>query len=268
MNISKHNMISPNEILSDVLKLADDESFKDNSEGYYISLIQQSLQELAFDTFFDERTCFFDTPENLQLEMPLGAFNIRGIYLYNGSECVFSNAQNVYWKRNFFTKGNGFLAKDQGNNNNDIFYQNRRLPSRIVGTDPSLRRAGDINSSINRVYYYNVQNGLIMFSSNIRTFAKVAIVFNGTGGDIGEAVFIPQFFREAVKSWVLGNVYMTKMAKSQGPDLNKWQTLWSINDAKLNAPYTGIWEKAELRIKSMDSKAREDMKEYVSKLDY
>ena len=62
MNISKENMISPLEILSDVLKLADDESFKDNSKGYYMSLIQQALQELAFDTFFDVRTEFFDVP--------------------------------------------------------------------------------------------------------------------------------------------------------------------------------------------------------------
>jgi len=266
MNISKENMISPEEILADVLRLANDESFKDSSKGYYLSLIQQALQELAFDTFFDVRTEFFDFPENLNLPMPLGAFNIREMYLYNGTECNFDTAQNVYWKRNYFTKGNGGLSRDRGTNNSrDPFFQNRRLSN----GNPSLRRVDSAISSVNSVYYYNVQNGMIMFSSNARVFGKVAVVFNGTGGDIGETPFIPQFLREAVKGWMLDPIYRIKMAMSEGgADFSKWQTLWSMNNDQLRKPYTGTWETAELRIKSMDSKAREDMKEYMSRLDY
>ena len=142
MNISAENMISPEEILADVLKLAGDESFKDNSKGYYYSLIQQALQELAFDTYFDQRTEFFDVPENLNLPMPMGAFNLREMYLYNGTECNFSTAQNVYWKRNYFTKGNGSLSRDKGtSNSSDPFFQNRRLGN----GNPSYRRTGDIS---------------------------------------------------------------------------------------------------------------------------
>lgn len=263
MNISDKNMISPEEILSDVLKLANDEDFKDNSKGYYTSLIQQALQELAFDTFFDERTEFFDVPENLNLEMPLGAFNLKQIYLYNGTECNFGNAQNVYWKRNYYTKGSGSLARDNGTgNSSDPFYQSRGG----AGGNPDLRRTG---GSVGSTYFYNIQRGMIMLSSNSRSFQKVAIVFNGTGGDIGEALFIPQFLREAVKGWVLDPVYKVKMAQSLGgADFNKWQTLWSMNESQLRKPYTGIWDNAEYRIKSMDSKARGDMKEYMSRLDY
>lgn len=269
MNISKQNMVSPDEILADVLRFANDESFKDASKGYYLSLIQQALQELAFDTFFDERTEFFDVPENLQLPMPLGAFNLRNMYLYNGTECDFSTAQNIYWKRDYFTKGNGFLARDKGNNNNDPFFENRRRQDSGGDANPGLRRTGGLNGAIGNVFYYNIQNGMIMFSSNSRSFEKVAIVFNGTGGDIGEAPFVPQFLREAVKGWVLDSIYKIKMAMSQGgPDFNKWQTLWSLNNSELRRPYTGAWETAELRVKSMDSKARKDMKEYLSRLDY
>lgn len=266
MNISAENMISPDEILSDVLKLANDEGLKDNSKGYYYSLIQQALQELAFETYFDVRTEFFDVPENLNLPMPLGAFNLREMYLYNGSECNFDTAQNVYWKRNYFTKGNGSLSRDNGTSNrNDPFFQNRRL----INGNPSLRRSGDVVNSISTVYYYNVQRGNIMFSSNALSFEKVAIVFNGTGGNIGEVPFVPQFLREAVKGWVLDPVYKIKIAMSEGgPDFNKWQTLWGMNEQQLRKPYTGSWDIAELRVKSMDSKAREDMKEYMSRLDY
>ncbi len=268
MNISALNMISPDEILSDVLKLANDEAFKDHSKGYYYSLIQQALQELAFDTFSDVRTEFFDVPENLQLPMPLGAFNLREMYLYNGTECNFDTAQNIYWKRNYFTKGNGSLARDKGTTNNrDPFFQNRRLSN--GNSNPSLRRATDVNNSITTAYYYNIQNGMIMFSSNARSYGKVAIVFNGTGGDIGEVPFVPQYLREAVKGWVLDPIYKMKISKSTGgPDFNKWQTMWSMNENQLRKPYTGTWETAELRVKTMDAKAREDMKEYLSKLDY
>lgn len=269
MNISKENMISPLEILSDVLKLADDESFKDNSKGYYMSLIQQALQELAFDTFFDVRTEFFDVPENLNLAMPLGAFNLKEMYLYNGTECNFDTAQNIYYKRNYFTKGKGSLSRDSGNSNSrDPFFQNRRLSNSNGISHPNSRRAGAVVSSINTVYFYNIQRGMIMLSPNSRNFSKIAIVFNGTGGDIGKVPFVPQLFREAIKSWVLSPVYQIKMAMAVGADFNKWQTLWSLNDKRLNTPYTGLWDKAELRSKSMDSKAREDMKEYMSRLDY
>lgn len=270
MNISKENMISPQEILSDVLKLANDESFKDNSEGYYNSLIQQALQELAFDTFFDERTEFFDVPENLNLSMPRGSFNLRQIYLYNGTECNFGTAQNVYYKRNYFTKGKGSLSRDKGvNNNNDPFFQNRRSSNGSNLSDPSFRRVAGALTSINNIYFYNIQRGMIMLSPNARSFQKIAISFNGTGGDIGDVSFIPQYLREAVKGWVLDPIYKVKMAMSEGgADFNKWQTLWSMNENQLRKPFTGIWDTAELRVKSMDTKAREDYKEYMSRLDY
>lgn len=270
MNISKHNMISPDEILADVLKFAGDESFKDNSKGYYLSQIQQALQELAFDTFFDKRTEFFDVPENLVLDMPKGTFNLRQVYLFNGEECNIAKSQNVYWKRNYFTKGKGFLAKDKGLNNNDPFYQSRTLglsDRDNVNHGPSFRRV-HTNSSITQSYYFNVQNGMIMLSSNARNFQKIAIEFNGTGVDIGEVPFIPQFFREAVKSWVLDSVYKIKMANAPPTEFNRWQTLWSINNTQLRKPYTGLWEEAQVRVKSIDAKQREDIKEYLGRLNY
>ena len=268
MNISKHSVVSPDEILSDVLKLARDESFKDNSKGYYMSLIQQALQELAFDTFFDERTEFFPVPPNLRLEMPKGAFNIKQIYLYNGDSCDISKSQNVYWKKNYYTKGGeGYLARDKWNNN-DAFYDNRSLPNgNGANNDPSLRRT-NVNSLQSQLYYYNIQAGMIMFSSNVRNFENIALVFNGTGVNIGEVPFIPMLFREAIKSWVLNPVYQIKMANADGAEFNKWQMLFNINNTKLNTPFVGLWAEAQVRAKSIDSKQREDIKEYLGRLNY
>ena len=265
MNISKHNMISPGEILSDVLKQCNDESFKDNSRGYYTSLIQQALQELAFDTFFDERTETLAVPGNLNVEMPKGAFNIRQLYLYNGTECNIENSQNIYWKRNYYTKGNGYLARDKGFNNNDPFYNNRTVGRH---DDANLRRVNSTHSSITQSYFYNVQNGIIMLSQSCKRFENIAIVFNGTGADIGDVPFIPQLYREAIKMWVLDSALKVKMATATPAEFNRWQTLWSINDKLLRKPYTGAWEEAQVRAKSIDAKQREDLKEYLGRLNY
>ena len=278
MNISRHNAVSPDEILSDVLQYVGDEEFKDNSRGYYVSQIQQALQELAFDTFFDKRTDTFKVPENLVLDMPEGMFNIRQIYLYNGVECNISNSVNVYWKRNYYTKGNGFLARDKGVNPDDPFYQSRGFTrhsghdhlgahSHNNSYDNSLRRQSNA-TSISNSYYYNIQAGKIMFSSSVRSFQNIAIEYNGVGANIGEVPFIPMLFREAIKAWVIDAALRVKMARSVGADFNKWQTLYSINNAELKRPFTGLWAEAEVRAKMIDSKQREDLKEYLSRLDY
>ena len=52
MNFSPHSFVSVNEILADVLKITNDDGFKINTRGWYISQIRQALQELSFDTFF------------------------------------------------------------------------------------------------------------------------------------------------------------------------------------------------------------------------
>lgn len=266
MNISNHNMISPEEILSDVLKQVSDESFKDNSRGYYMSLIQQGLSELAFDTFFDERTETCAIPENLNIEMPKGAFNIRQLYLFNGTECDIATSQNVYWKRNYYTKGNGFLARDKGYNNNDPFYDSRTLGRH--NDNETIITGGRDHSSISQSYFYNIQGGIIMLSASCRRFENIAMVFNGTGADIGEVPFIPQLFREAIKMWVLDGALKVKMANAVGVEFNKWQTIWAMNDRLLRKPYTGVWEEAQVRAKSIDSKQREDIKEYLGRLNY
>ena len=54
MDLSPHNFVSVNEILADVLKIVKDSSFKLNSKGWYTSQIQQALEELSFNTFFND----------------------------------------------------------------------------------------------------------------------------------------------------------------------------------------------------------------------
>lgn len=267
MNISPFNYIAPDIILADVIKLVDDEGYLWNTKGWYISQIQQCLSDLAFETYFDVRDTVVRGEvwkDSLRFPMPQGAFNIRQIYAFNGEECNIQNAANVYWKRNYITRGNGYLARHRGSQNgNDPFYPG--------GSGPTVRRAyEDRNkyaSSESGLYFYNIQNGYVMLSASCRNFENIFIVFNGTGCDIGEVPFIPEQFRNVTKDFVAETALRLRMAQD---DNAKWNRLWSIYDRNLNrheyhGDYKGSWYKAELFAKSLDNAAREAIKEYMSK---
>ncbi len=65
MQFSKHDFVTVNEILADVLKIVQDTDFKINSKGWYTSQIQQALEELSFDTFFLTINRTFPVPNDL-----------------------------------------------------------------------------------------------------------------------------------------------------------------------------------------------------------
>ena len=272
MNFSTKDFVTVNEILSDVLEFVDDTELRDHSKGYYTSQIQQALEKLAFDTYFDEKTTDHDFPQDLRLDMPRGCWNIKQIYLFNGDLCNINSAQNVYWKRNYFTKGQGFLARDTGKNTNDPFYarnirtvdahlsKQRRLANN--GADPVLN---DINSP-SGLFFYNIQNGVIMFSSQCRAFRKVALYYNGVGTEIGDVPVVPLFLREAVVDYTTEVSLRIKAAKNPP----RWRTLWVDASNRLGSSesFSGSWYRAETRAKFLDSKAREDLKEYMARLNY
>jgi hypothetical protein len=266
MDQSALNYVSVNEILHDVTKLVADPRMDFYSKGGYTSLVQQALEGLSFDTFFDIRRESFDFPvDSLSLDMPLGAFNIKEIYLYHGTECDITRSQKVWHKRNYYTKGAGYFANNKGNNVNDPFYDSNSI--KFSNTlDGSVNRGyyrRDVGSA-NDHYFYNVQNGVIMFSSPCRAFEKVHVVFNGTGCDIGDEPIIPLFLREAVKDFVCEEVLRAKMAIDP-----KMATLWSIYEKRLNRDqkygFNGSWPRAEYRVKTMSSAERSDLFEYLGR---
>jgi hypothetical protein len=253
--------VSPDIILTSVLPKVGDKEMKNYSKGLYISIIQQAMEELAFDTFFDEKRESFDFPVNdLTLEMPKGCFNIKGIYLFNGTECNISNSINVYWKRDYFTKGSGYIAHDKGYNGNDPFYGN--LDRRIAGDSTVV----DIHQlpNVNRAFFYNIQNGNIMFSSSCKAAAtKVHIHYSGTGCAIDDIPVIPIFLRKAIEDYTIVQVLLMKIAEEQ--DARKWQSLLQYYETRLRDPRNGSWQEAEYRVKNMHGAERSNLKTYLSR---
>lgn len=271
MNISPSSFVTIDELLADVLKLVNDSGFKKHSRGYYISQAQQALEELSFDTYFQEKNSSHDIPENLRVEMPKGAFNLKELYLFNGDECNIENSAVVYYKRNFINSktGNGYVARDTYRNERDPFHTKRgnRFNQRAGINNGQQERFNTGNGLRNEVYYYGIQNGLIMLSSSCSKFEKIMMVYNGTGCDIGEAPIIPSYLRQAVKDYVTVKALESILAIDD-EKFNKWSALYNIHSTNLNKPYDGSWAKAEHRVKSLDRKQRQDIKEYMSKLDY
>ncbi len=251
--------ISPDIILSNVLKLVDDERYEAMSKGFYISAIQKSLEDIAFDTFFDEQRLDFEFPsENLTLEKPPGCFNINNIYLFRGDKCDYGTAQNVYWKRNYYTTGNGYLANYRDDMSRDPFY-----PSGPPKGRPNIieSNGGAQMPTREGKYYYNLQNGMIMFSSECRSYPKVHIHYSGTGCAIDDIPIIPIEFRRYVEDYITEFALRVRMAKEP----QKWGGLWKIYDQRLNEDYDGSKAKVEMFVKLMDTNQRNDLSLYLGR---
>ena len=267
MDFSRQSFVTVNEILADVLKIVKDSSYKFNSRGFYISQVQQALEELSFDTYFDERSEAFDVPEDLRLDLPKGAFNIRDMFLFNGTTCDIKTSQNVYRKRDFYNSisGNGFVARDNFHNTNDPFYKKR---FRGVSNRPAADTNGVNTTGINDLFYFNIQQGVIMLSESCRKFGKILISFNGMGADIGDMPVIPNMLRQAVKDYVSESALDAKIAEAEGNDFNKWSAIQAKISNRKDRPFDGSWAKAEYRISSLNTKQRRDMKEYLARMNY
>jgi len=252
--MDSNDFVSINSVLSDVLMLVDDEHLrKGMSKGYYISGIEQAIQEIALDTYFMVITKDLTMDKvKFQVPMPKNAFNIREMYLWNGSCCSPSSTVIVHWKRlyNNHNGGAGYTAKrmDDRSPNKDPFYHPFYFDKALVDGA--------------NLYYANVQNGIIMFSSNCSGFDNVRLVYNGMGvDDIGDEPIIPRMLRQFVIDYSVERAYRTLMAK----DSRTYGGLWKVAENKLNDLRTGSLYIARKRVSSMNTWSRDSANEYYSK---
>ena len=85
MNISQESLITPDEILADVLTETEDYDFREFTKGWYISQIQQCLEELSFDTLMLTLYDDFEFPSaTMAKALPANSFNVKDIVLVVG----------------------------------------------------------------------------------------------------------------------------------------------------------------------------------------
>ena len=101
-----------------------------------------------------------------------------------------------------------------------------------------------------------------MLSESCKSYPYIRIIYNGMGVPNGDTPIIPRFFERAVVDFVEEKFYNAMKSR----DIRKYRPLWTDSFQKLNDPRSGSWSKAKKRIKSMDSKEKESMEEYISSM--
>lgn len=249
MQFSRQDLLTPEMILADVLMELQDEDTTLFTKGWYVSQIQQSLEELGFEAFFEDIQQDLDVPKTtLKVNIPAGCFNLKEIYVFNQDDCcTISNMQNVWWKDRFNTQGYG-----KG-------YTSRNHPDI---KDPYIE--GFNPSDVTSVYllFYNIINGIIHLSDSCEPFDKIRLIYSGVMANIGDIPFVPRIFRQVVKDWVIEKAYRYLMNREP----RRFTPMWKNINTVLYAPYMGSWDKAIMRANSLDSKMKSDLKEYLSSM--
>jgi len=247
MEFSRERLITPDEILADVLEEAQDYGYREHTRGWYVSQMQQCLSELSFDTLLLKLFQDFAFPAaTLALSMPENSWNIRRVYVYDGLLGDPVTVKKVRWKRGYTTYGAGvgWIADNKADIDDDPF---------LIPLSSSAQE---------NIYFAEMQNGVITFSSNCADFPFVRLYFNGTITPIGETPVVPEFFRQAVKQWTMLEVY--KIRRNKNP--RAYRVIYNDAYNELYRRFDGTWEKAMKRAKKLDKQMADDVKEYLSKM--
>lgn len=258
----------PSEILFMASAMAGDQEYKVIPRGFYMALIQEAFRELNMISFFAEKRVDFKlSVGNLTHSLPEDCFNIENVYLFSGKQCVIANSQKLYWKRNYYTEGVGYIANDKGNNLNDPFLTNHTLASRknFNKSDKSLIRYED-QTRVNSVLYYNLQGGNLMVSSSCRGRGeKIHLHYRSTGGKVLEAPIIPVYFKVAMEDYVTEAALRFRMA-NEPMNIKNWAFLQNEYKQRLDKNgMNGSWHEAKMKVKRLNKSQLEELKTYLSR---
>ena len=252
---SYESLLSIENILADAIMFVGDPDMRLLNKGYYVRQAKAALDELGFETFFDIRYQDLVIPDDLRLQMPSGAWNIRDLFIFNtyvpgtdeqsGRCCQIVDSRRVVHKNNFLTTGyqNGYTARNKSNQW-DYFI----VP---ISFDNSL-------------YFYNVQNGIIMLSDFCKPYKYLRIVYNGTPSDIDKTKMIPPFARNAVVAYVVERALFAIKSRDKAKRID-WMDARADLYSQPSRTVSSKWDEAKYRLKNMDKKQADDLKEYLSR---
>ena len=237
-------LLSPDLVIADVTPIVDDEGMNRFSHGWYLSQIQQALEDLAFDTRFDKKEWTGEIPSSRILRLPDDFWREDAIFLFDGDECNVNNVTNVYFARGF-----------------DVYRGATMKMQRGVTNDPIMDYT---TSNARSLHFYSVTNDRMHFSEACAG-RKVWIKYRGTGTPVGETPFIPTEFRQAVKNYVAINALTILLST----DFQRWKPVLAEikgdqHGGRYGAMDDGAWLKAKRRATAISQKASRDLTSYQS----
>jgi hypothetical protein len=251
--MNSNDFTTAERIVSTVTSTVGDSGFKNGfSKGWYMSHVQQAMQSISVESKWAKIIKDYAVPTNFQLKLPANSFDLREIYLYQGTLCNPTKTQVVHWKRLFnnMPNGEGYTAriKDDGSNSGDPFLPNQ--------STPFVDYQGNYSGT---KFYYNIANGVLMLSQDCASYPFIRIVMNSFGGEIGGEIMVPRMFERAIQDYLEERYYNAMKARNP----RTFRILWSDAYSMLSSP-TGAWKTAVRNVKSMDQAQKESINEYIS----
>lgn len=237
--MNTNQFFKADEVILSIAQMTGDDGFKWRSQGFYLGQLKDGLRKLAHDTRFDVKTIQEEVPSDLRWELPSDFHNVRQLWLYKGQNCTVENRVNTYRKWNYLTKGDGFLANNDGPNIDDPYF----APTGV--------------ELVSGLYYWSVQNGFLMFSDNSRSY-RFHLQYNGLGISDPRQPSIPEFLREPLRHY-LGHMVCQHRYRED-------PKLWGPMMRNFSDQMRESWRDARAEAATMDDKERDDLYEALSRM--
>jgi hypothetical protein len=263
MTFSFEDLISIQEVVADASLDLDDKTMHKLTPGWYRKHVKRAMDELSFDAPFIEVVKDIVMPDDMKVPVPKGFYNIENIHIYVGTPDAIGYQENVYWKRNFQTRGgvikeneytdSGYTANNHEHNVTDPFFK-----VSAFRTSPSI------------AYYFNTRNGIIYLSAGCSIFDYVRIEGKGVASSelaIDDIKLVPPFALKAVTLWVVEKG--ARALKGTDTGNRRYRTIQTDAATQLDEyGFNGAWHEAKVRLGSLDKKKWRDLIEYNSKMTY
>lgn len=246
------DLVDIDELMFAITTKVSDREYKNGiEEGWFMSTLKDAVAELFMDNFYEVIVREFNLdPKKMAIDLPKNCFNIKSVRPFSGDCCNPTGSVIAHFKRNFNNQrlnrsSPGNRLDDQAAGNSDQFQpRSSNFPNNIV-------------NGFGTLYYYNIENGLLMLSQSASGFGQVQLTYNGLGGEFGDDPCIPRLFKKAIITWC--EVEYWAIRKIQEPSMRV-----HYNDAipRLDK----LWDNAMLRASRMDSASRDDYGDYAGKL--
>ena len=268
--------VSIEQIYSDLVTLANDEGFARSGldRGFYISRIHDAVTYFALETYYQtvvKDIINFDTNFDGTVEVPVNGFNIKEIYLFNGTSCSThpdgctcaneiddADYVSVHWKRTLSIGKSGLRTMKirQSNKSNDPVF------NPVYGNN---RASGYQNYVPSNLYYFNIQSGKIILSENYDRYKNIRIIYNGMGSPNAELPCIPRILKDGITDKAALDLFMYLKVRDRAyrtDYLDTKQRFEGTGRAK------GSLKECKSRISMMDYAKRESLREYLGNSDW
>jgi hypothetical protein len=241
--VNQNSFLSINEVLADVLVSMQDEDMRKLTPGFYRAQVRYAIDDLGFDTVFQENMIDRPIPANHIISFPEGAYRIKNIHIYTGDPDDIGYVQNLYWKKNARTsgKGKGYTANNHPGNYSDIYFNS-----------PTW---GDTDIA----YFFSYVNGNLVLSDPCSSYDYIRVIYDGIpSGNLDEVKMVPPEVRKAVVMWVVEKCAGFLKLKDPSYRTVQLDMAAQLDEYGMN----GAWHQAKSRLKYMGKKVIRDTLEY------